>query len=336
MARDQNITAPQPDAASGKPRKGVLLALLAFAIYATHDVAIKLLGETYSPFQIIFFVVLFSFPVVSLMLVSTSSKESLRPRLPYWTALRTVAVVITGFCSFYAFTVLPLAETYAILFAAPLMITILSIPLLGEVVGRHRWAAVVVGLIGVLVVLRPGSSDLGLGLGHLAALFGAFGAALTSVVMRKVGGIERREVLLLYPMLANFAATLIILPFVYIPMSLGDLGLTLMISILATIAMTLMIRAYTLADAAIVAPMQYSQIIWATVFGWLVFGETSDVMMFLGAAIIIASGAYIVIREARQSSAHNRPVLNSLNRRPEMAGLPRLGIVTDTTDTDPD
>tara|TARA_R110002110_G_scaffold208965_1_gene421201 strand:- start:197 stop:1213 length:1017 start_codon:yes stop_codon:yes gene_type:complete len=321
--------ATSPTAEDTKPRsttlQGVLTGLLAFAIYASHDAAIKSLGTTYSPFQIVFFVVLLSFPVVTLMLIRDTRAENLRPREPLWTAVRTLAVVIGGFCAFYAFSVLPLAETYAILFAAPLLITVLSVPLLGEIVRAHRWMAVLAGLVGVLVVLRPGSADLGAG--HLAGLIAAFGTALTAVVMRKIGTVERREVLLLYPLLTNFAVMLCALPFVYVPMPLQDLAMVLLIAILAIAAMSLLIRAYTLADAAVIAPMQYSQIIWATLFGWLFFGESSDAMTFVGAGIIIASGAYIVLREAGGSKSANRPVLNTLSRRPEMGGMPRISII---------
>ena len=309
--------------------RGVLMGLLAFALYASHDAAIKSLGSTYSPFQIVFFVVLLSFPMVTLMLVSDTKAENLRPRDPFWAGVRTAAVVIGGFCAFYAFADLPLAETYAILFASPLIITVLSVPLLGEVVRVHRWLAVLAGLIGVLVVLRPGSAELGLG--HLAALISAFGSALAAVVMRKIGARERREVLLLYPLLANFGVMLCILPFVYVPMPLADLGLVLLIALLAVTAMSLMIRAYTLADAAIVAPMQYSQILWATLFGWLFFAETSDLTTFIGAGIIIASGGYIVLREAGGGTSEHLPVLNNLSRRPEMGGMPRLSLIARKT-----
>lgn len=307
--------------------KGISTALLAFAIYATHDAAIKQLGATYSPVQIVFFVVLMGFPVVTLMLLRSTTADTLRPRLPLWSALRTVGVVVTGFCAFYAFSVLPLAQVYAILFATPLIITVLSVPMLGEVVRRHRWIAVFAGLIGVLVVLRPGSAELGLG--HIAALVSALCAAFVAVIMRKIGGIERREVLLLYPLLANFAVMLCALPFVYIPMPIEDLGLVLLIAVLAIAAMSLMIRAYTLADAALVAPMQYSQIIWATLFGWLFFDETSDLMTFLGAGIIIISGAYVVVRERGQAASGHQPVLKSLSRRPEMGAAPRLSVASE-------
>jgi S-adenosylmethionine uptake transporter len=317
---DQNPTARSSTV------KGIALGLLAFALYASHDAAIKTLGGLYSPFQVIFFVVLVSFPVVTVMLVRDNTEANLRPRQPMWTIVRTCTVVIGGFCAFYAFSMLPLAQTYAILFATPLIITVLSVPMLGEVVRRHRWFAVVLGLIGVLVVLRPGSAEIGLG--HGAALVAAFCGALAGVILRKTGGVERRVVMLLYPLLANFGVMLCIMPFVYKPMPIEDLGLVLLVSVLAVVAMSLMIRAYTLADAALVAPMQYSQIIWATLFGWLFFNETSDMMTFVGAAIIIASGAYIVIRESRSAPSANQPVLKSLSRRPEMGGLPTLSALS--------
>ena len=112
--------------------KGPLLALVAFGIFATHDVFIKMLGGLYSPIQIVFFSVLFSFPLATVFLLRDTTSDTLLPKHPYWMAARTLAAVITGISAFYAFSVLPLAQTYAIIFASPLLITILAIPILGE------------------------------------------------------------------------------------------------------------------------------------------------------------------------------------------------------------
>ena len=165
--------------------RGALIALAAFGIYATHDVAIKVLGGSYSPIQIVFFSVLLSFPLATIMLMRDASPGTLIPRHPWWLALRTGAAVATGTSAFYAFSVLPLAQVYAIIFASPLIITVLAIPVLGEVVRFRRWLAVLVGLAGVLVVLRPGTTDLTLG--HAAALVAAFGGAIAAIVVRKIG-----------------------------------------------------------------------------------------------------------------------------------------------------
>lgn len=304
--------------------KGALLALLAFGIFSTHDVVVKILGGVYSPFQIVFFSVLLSFPLATVMMMRDATPGTLVPRHPWWLALRTGAAVITGVSVFYAFSVLPLAQVYAILFAAPLLITILAIPILGETVRLRRWMAVIVGLVGVLVVLRPGETEFSLG--HLAALAGAIGGALASIIVRKIGQEEKPVVMLLYPMMANFVLMAFALPFVYVPMPIEHLGLFAVIATFAWFASRLVIAAYQSGEAAIIAPMQYSQIIWATIFGYVFFGETIDQPTAIGAGIIIASGMYIVLRESRVGTSQNTPVLRTRSRT-DMATTPRVSLI---------
>lgn len=292
--------------------QGALFALLAFAIFSTHDVIVKFLGASYSPVQIVFFSVLLGFPWVTLMLLGDRTSENLRPRHPWWTALRTAATTVTGFSAFYAFSNLPLAQVYAILFAAPLLITLLSIPILGERVRLRRWIAVLIGLCGVLVVLRPGAEPMSLG--HGAAMMAAVGSALASIIVRKIGKDERSIVLLLYPMMANFVIMGAALPFVYKPMPIEHLGGFAVMSLFAILASAFVIRAYKAGEAVVVAPMQYSQIIWATGFGIILFGESIDFPTALGAAIIIGSGIYIVVREGRSNTSENTPVLRTRSR----------------------
>ncbi|WP_439141414.1 DMT family transporter [Planktotalea sp.] len=296
----------------GSNTKGALIALLAFAIFSTHDIIVKFLGAIYSPIQIVFFSVLFGFPWVTLMLIRDTSSGNLRPKHPWWMALRTMATMATAISAFYAFTVLPLAQVYAILFAAPLLITILSIPILGERVRLRRWIAVLVGLGGVLVVLRPGAEPLTLG--HLAALIAAIGGALASIIVRKIGKDERSVALLIFPMMTNFVVMGAVLPFVYVPMEPMHMGGIAVMSIMALIASALVIEAYKAGEAVIVAPMQYSQIIWASLFGFTIFGEQMDAMTLLGALIIIGSGIYIVLREGRGNASENTPVLRTRTR----------------------
>jgi S-adenosylmethionine uptake transporter len=304
--------------------RGALMALTAFGIFATHDVVVKFLGSQYSPFQIIFFSVLLGFPLVTVMLMSDRTDGNLRPNHPWWTVLRTGSAVITGVTAFYAFSTLPLAQTYAILFATPLLITLLAIPILGERVGIRRGIAVLVGLIGVLIVLRPGQADLGAG--HLAALTAAVFSSLASVIVRKIGQEERSVVLLLYPMMANFLVMGAALPFVYRPMPIEHMAMVGIIALFGFVAMLLVISAYRAAEAVIVAPMQYSQILWASVYGYLFFNESVDLMTALGAGVIIASGIYIVLREDKARVSENRPVLESRSRH-ETSIMPRISSV---------
>ncbi|MGC9420508.1 MAG: DMT family transporter, partial [Rhodovulum sp.] len=191
--------------------RGAGFALAGFAIFSLHDMVVKALGADYHAVQIVFFSVLIGFPFVTLIVIRQSEGTHLWPRHPVWTAIRTAALVLSTLCAFYAFGTIPLTQAYAIVFTTPLIITVLSIPLLGERVGLRRWSAVALGFAGVLIVLRPwGGTELGLG--HLAALVSAFGGALVSVILRRIGGEERSVVLLLYPMLANIAVMGVLLP----------------------------------------------------------------------------------------------------------------------------
>lgn len=313
--------------------RGALLALIGFAIFATHDVVVKVLGGQYSPVQIVFFSVLLSFPLATIMLMRDARPGTLLPVHPWWIALRTGAAVITGLAAFYAFSVLPLAQTYAILFATPLLITVLAIPILGETVRLRRWLAVAVGLAGVIVVLRPGTTQLTLG--HAAALAAAVGGSVVSIVARRIGAEERPVVMLLYPMVANFVLMGGALAFVYKPMPVEHLGLLFVISVLAWTASRLILEAYRSGEAAIIAPMQYSQIIWASIFGWVFFKDPLDGATVLGTVIIIASGLFIVLRESQSDVSQNRPVLRTRSR-PVMGAAPRVSSLLRLTGQHPD
>ena len=302
----------------------MLFALLGFAVFSTHDAVIKHLGGFYAPFQILFFSVLLSFPFATLLLMRDREADTLRPHNPRWVAARTIAGVITGASAFYAFSVLPLAQVYAFIFAAPLLITILSIPILGEKVGLHRWAAVVLGLVGVMIVLRPGADPLTPG--HIAGLVAAAGSATVSVITRKIGRDERAAVLMLYPMMTNVLIMGAILPFVYQPMPVEHLGLLAIVAFLGFSGGLCTIAAYRFGDAAIVAPMQYSQIIWGATFGFLFFAETPDKATGIGAAVIISAGLYVVLRESLGGKSSNTPVLRTRSR-PGAATSPNIGAI---------
>lgn len=304
--------------------KGALFALGAFGIFSTHDVVIKVLGGSYSPIQIVFFSVLLSFPLATVMLMRDATAGTLIPRHPWWLALRTVAAVATGVSAFYAFSVLPLAQVYAIIFASPLMITILAIPVLGEKVRFRRWIAVLVGLAGVMVVLRPGTTDFTLG--HLAALVTATAGAIAAIVVRKIGSEERPVVMLLYPMVVNFVVMAALLPLVYVPMPIEHLGMLGIVAAFAWFANRLIISAYRNGEAAIIAPMQYSQIIWASIYGFAFFDEVIDLHTAIGTGIIIASGMYIVLRESGAGNSENTPVLRSRSRV-ETGTTPRASLI---------
>ncbi len=303
------------------PGRGAALALLGYGAFATHDVLVKAVGQTHSVFQIVFFASLFAFVPVTLMLTADKALDNLRPRNPGLVGIRTAAMVCSMVFAFFAFTKLNLAEAYTLLFSAPLLITALSVPMLGERVGVPRWAAVLVGLIGVLLVLRPGISPLGLG--HAAALLAAMASALAAIIARRIGAKERGAVLVLYPMIANVALMSLTLPWVYRPMSLEHLALTAGVGLIAPVAQLLIVSAYRAAPAALIAPFQYSQMLWAVPFGFFLFAETPDAWVGAGGAIIIASGIFILWRESRGRTSRVQPTLERLNTRPDIGPQPR-------------
>ncbi len=303
------------------PLRGLGFAVIGFGLFATHDAIIKALGETYAVFQIIFFAMLFAFVPMALLILADRAQQNFRPHHPWLVLARSALTIIAMSCAFYAFVTLPLTEVYALLFAVPLLITALSVPLLGEVVRARRWAAVGIGLIGVIVVLRPGMTALTLG--HLAGLTAAVAAALAAIVVRKIGSEERPAVLILYPMVLSLLAMALTLPAVYEPVALPDLGLMAAVGLLTVIAQLCTIAAYRLAPAAVVAPMQYTQILWATAYGALFFSEKPDIYVGIGSAIIIGSGLFVVWRESRENVSKRNPVLRTSNPRFDTGPSPR-------------
>ncbi len=296
--------------------RGVGFALVGFSVFSLHDALIKSI-DSIPVFQVAFFAVLFSFVPFTLYLAFDGTERTLRPQLPGLVALRCLFTVCGLLCVFYAFGKLPLAQVYSLLFAAPILITLLAIPILGERIRLIRWFAIILGMIGVLVVLRPGSASLSLD--HLAALGAATCVACTSVVTRKIGSREHSVTLIIYPMLTNVAVTGIATLFVYVPMP-GDVILRLCgIGLLSVIGQTLMIQAYRTSEAQFVAPMQYSQMLWALLYGALVFHETVDRTVLLGSAVIVCSGLLFIWRELVASV--KQPVLRTRNMR--MAGGPQ-------------
>jgi len=182
---------------------------------------------------------------------------------------------------------------------------------------------VIVGLVGVMIVLRPGQADLSSG--HLAALVAAFTGALSAISVRKVGADERPVVMLIYPMVGNFFVMGVALIFVYKPMPIEHLGLLAIIAVLGLIGSVLSILSYRMAEAVIVAPMQYSQIVWATVYSYLLFDEGLEGWTLVGAGIVILSGIYIVLRETRADTS-TRPVLETRGKTETVTTL-RSGLL---------
>ena len=301
------MTSPQ------SPAIGALMGLAAFGLYSCYDITIKALaGGTdgaLNPMQVLFCASAFALPIVLAQLVWTGQGgRALLPVRPGWTAFRSLVTLLNGTLGAYAFTVLPLAQCYAVFFLMPLLISALAVPLLGEQMDMPRGLAILGGLVGVAAALQPTSAPLGLG--HLAALASATLGACNYIVIRKTSGIERPGVMLLYPMAAQFLALGIAMLWLWHPMPAGAVGMTFLMALQLFGGGFLILSAYRRAPVIVVAPMQYSQIIWAALLGWLVFAETIDRMTAIGIGIIITSGLVLLARSnAAQPQRQAQPDL---------------------------
>lgn len=290
--------------------RGMAFALFGFAIYSTHDAVVKLLSD-YSVFQIVFFAMLFAYVPFSIARIVEAKPQSLSPVNPALLILRALLHVGALSLGFYAFATLTLVEAYVLFFLTPVMISLLAIWFLGETIALVRWLAIFLGLAGVVIVLRPSIETLEIG--HLAALGSAFCSASSAVISRKVGGVENMATMIIFPLLATIFVSGSALIFVYQPMPLVDLGLMFLVGALGLLAQYLILTGYRKAPAAYIAPMQYSQIIWAVLFGYLFFNEPVDRYVIIGALVTIASGLIIIWRERTVSKVQAN--LNTRNTR---------------------
>lgn len=211
-----------------------------------------------------------------------------------------------------------MVEAYVLLFCTPLIISVLAVFFLGEEIALFRWVAIGLGLVGVIVVLRPSIETIQLG--HLSALVAAFCGAGTAVISRKIAPTENMATMILIPLLATIAVSGSTLYFVYKPMPLGDLALMFLVGALGLLGQFLVLTGFRMAPAAFVGPMQYSQIVWAILFGYVFFNETIDQWVVVGSLITIVSGVAIILRERAVSKT--RPNINTRNGR--MVGAPMM------------
>lgn len=275
---------------------GILLAFLAYAAFAAGDALIRSLSGQLPVFEIVFFTTLFACIVVPFAKPREEGwRHALEMRQPKLVALRAASGVFAGICGVVAFTNLPLADAYALIFLLPLVVTVFSIVFLGETVRWRRWLAIAIGLIGVLIVIRPGFREVHIG--HLAAFGVSIAGATTMIILRKIGNTESRMALIGSVMIAALLVNgVLMIPTFEVPttselMRLAGAGLS------GGIGHLLIMAATRRAPASQVAPCQYSQAIWAVVFGVAFFAEVPDPFTLTGTGLVVVSGLITLMRE---------------------------------------
>jgi drug/metabolite transporter (DMT)-like permease len=295
MASASAVQSVVVDKAAPLATAGIGLGALAFGLFSLMDATVKWLSASYPVPQILMCNALFALLPVGVMAMRRGGRSQLRTRRLGLHLLRGLLGTTSGLLAFYAFSRLPLADAYAIIFATPLLITALSVPILREAVGWRRWSAVVVGFIGVLVMLRPGVAPIGAG--NLAALGAACAAACAVLLMRKLSVTETTTSIAFYSNVTAAVLTGIAFGPMFVAPTPHDLALMATSGLIGGTALLVLIAAYRRSPAALVAPFQYSQMLWAIMLGALIWGDLPEPVMLLGAAIVTASGLFILYRE---------------------------------------
>ncbi len=299
--------------ADSTPARQALIGIVsmtgAIAIFSVMDVMIKSLSDDYGTVQIYFFRSAAALIPAWFVLRSEGGLAAMRTQRLGFHIFRSCVSMSFLMSFFYALHLLPLADLYAITFAAPLFITALGVPMLGEQVGPRRWAAIGVGFVGVLVILRPGGEVFSLG--GLIGLVSSVLFSFSMIFTRQLSRTESNGAIVTYFALTSTVLSGIALPVTWVQPTGGDWGLLIAVGLVGGVGQILITHAFRCAPAAIVSPFQYTSILWGLVFGFAFFGDLPDAIMLVGAAIVVASGLYILYRETRRGHDPAPPAMKT-------------------------
>jgi len=259
------------------------------------DVTAKYLSATLPSVEITWIRFMVFALIMTPGMVPGSPVYALRSDRPRFQLMRGVTLLGSSLLFITGLRYLPIAEASATGFVSPLFVTALSIIFLGERVGMRRWAATAVGLFGVLVILRPGTSAF-----HAAAFFPVVSAlswASTLIMTRMMSGRDPAITTMTYSSIVGVSILTLLVPFVWVAPSWHDLLFGLLIGVASTLGQWIVVLAFRYADASVLAPFQYTQLLWVSILGFLVFGELPDIWTVVGAVFIVASGLYTAHRE---------------------------------------
>ena len=282
---------------------GYIFALLATTIFSAQDGISKHLAEAYPPIFVtmIRYWAFAFFAVVVAMNLPGGVKATLRTRRPYLQIVRGVLLAVQVAIAITSFHVAGLARTQAIFAATPLIVVVLAIPLLGERVGWRRWTAIVAGLCGVLLIVRPegGFFDPAV----LLPVAGAINFALYVVATRLVGRVDQPMTSFFYTGIVGAATISLVGPFFWTPIVGWDRGWMALLCLTSASGHYLLIRAYSVLDASAVQPITYLSVVYAAVIGMSLFGETLAWNTIMGSIVIVGAGIFTIWREYVRRSA---------------------------------
>ena len=282
-------------------RLGILLMIITTIVFASQDGLSKYLATEYN----VYMVVMIRYWFFAAFVISVSSqntggiKRVAKTKSPILQIFRSLILVAEMCITILAFTLLGLAETHAIFASYPLIIAMLSGPILGEYVGWRRWLAICVGFIGILIILNPGNGIFSPY--ALVPLVGAILFALYGLLTRYVGQYDNSSASFFWTgVVGSIAMTIIGLNY-WDPVSKSDWSIMLLLSASGVVGHYLLIKCYEVAEASAVQPFAYLQLIWASMIGIIIFGEQITTNVLIGACIIVGAGLFTLWRERKVS-----------------------------------
>ncbi|MET0225855.1 MAG: DMT family transporter [Dokdonella sp.] len=286
-------------------RRGILSMLLAVATFSVMDACMKALTAHYPAMQVAALRGLTSLPLIAAWaLIDGGARQLVRVRWPLHLLRGALSVLMLAAFAFGLQT-LPLAEAYSLFFVAPLLITALAVPILGEQVGWRRWSAIAVGLIGSVIVLRPSGAGM-LSLGGLAVIAAAAAYALSAIVVRILGRTDSTQSMVFWMLaMLGLFATLLAWPH-WVAVRVEHAWLLVVLAVTGAVGQWALTHAFRHTPAALLAPLEYTALVWGLGLDWLVWNTLPDRTMLLGAAVIIVAGVYLLRRE-RMSDAMMPP-----------------------------
>lgn len=299
---------------------GVVLKIastLAFAIMVT---LIKLVSDRVPPGEVLFARAFFgTIPVVVMLVWRGEFPTALRTRVPLLHMRRAVVGTISMFSWFAAIAYLPLPDATAINYSGPLFGVVFAALLLGEAVRVFRWTAVAIGFVGVIIVmseqvtgLSGGTGD-GRAIGALLAVNSAVFAALAMVTVRQLTSTETTGAIVFYFSMSAAAMALLTIPFGWVVPDAADAAMLIAAGLFGGVGQVLMTQAYRFAEASVVAPFDYANMIWIVVIAYVVFGTVPTWPVILGSLIVIGSGVFVILRERQLGIAEARKAARQAN-----------------------
>ncbi len=277
--------------------KGTLFLMLASILFSLMALVIKLLGQHLHVTQILFLRQL-GMVVMVLPAIMRHFPGSLRSSRPDLQLLRMGFAVVAMLGGFTAVIHLPMADATAIFFAKSFFLTIFAVLFLGEVVGVYRWSAVAIGFLGVMFMLQPGTAEFSIY--SLACLTGAAGAAAVMIILRILSHKDSADTIMTWSALG--IGLVMAIPGIYYwqPPTMSEWGLLAVLAVVSYFGQRCNIFAYKHGEASLLASLDYVRLLWATLFGFLVFGHFPGVPTWIGASIVIAAAIFTIYRETRR------------------------------------